>query len=298
MQLAVVECVLLLLWNVTAAKCALGSAALVATFWAFIFKPLLRRFRASAWGRQQAAAGTTATTAAAATRAAGRRASPSRKSSTPPRRGEKSASGGRKRAPNGEPHETDTASFDAAAASAAAVLRRSSSPSASVTREALLSLFRSPEFGRWYACHRDSLLERVQVRCAQRLWESLAVAVVLLMGTFLLPFFTLRNDGATLWVLLRRRTDSVGHVVMNNGWWRIILTTVTVHGEPLLLLVAAVTLFTTAFMPADAKATASTALAALLVLLVKAATVEPMALGAGFLMLLGVMAWRVSCSIG
>ncbi|ESL12134.1 hypothetical protein TRSC58_00104 [Trypanosoma rangeli SC58] len=299
MQLKVVECLLFLVWNVAAAKCALISAVLVAPLWAFVVGPLLGRIRTSArWG-SEATVGTT-TAAATTTKAARRSSSPPRKSSTrsPPRRGKKSASTGKERTSNGERHETDASSVDAAAATAAAVLRQSTPPSNSITHEALVSLFRSPEFVRWYTCHRDSLLERVQVRCAQQLWESLAVTMVLLMGMLLLPFFTFKNDGATLWFLLRRRVDSNGAVVMNNGWWNFLVSTATVHGEPLLLLVAAATLFTTAFMPVDAKTTASTALAAFFVLLAEAAMVEHMALGAGFLMLLGVMAWRVSCSIG
>ncbi|RNF05180.1 hypothetical protein TraAM80_04753 [Trypanosoma rangeli] len=301
MQLAVVECLLFLLWNAAAAKCALFSAVLVAPLWAFVVRPLLRRIRASARWRPEARVGATTATATAATaKAVRRRGTPSPKSSTrsPPARGKKSSSTGKEQTSNGERHETDASSVDAAAATAAAVLRQSTSPSNSITHEALVSLFRSPEFVRWYTCHRDSLLERVRVRCAQRLWESLAVMVVLLMGMFLLPFFSLKNDGATLWALLRRRVDSNGAVVMNNGWWNFLVSTVTVHGEPLLLLVAAATLFTTAFMPVDVKTTASTALAAFLVLLAEAAMVEHMALGAGFLMLLGAMAWRVSCSIG
>ncbi|EAN87241.1 putative nuclear transmembrane protein [Trypanosoma cruzi] len=302
MQPAVLQCLFFLLWNVTAAKCALGSAVIVAPFWAMIIKPLLQRLCVPAKRKQQqqqqqhATPPPPPTVPSQTSGAAGQRTSASRKSSSP-RRGGKASGARKKQASREEPREKDPSSFEAAAATAAAVLQPSTSHTASITNEALASLFRSPEFTSWYSGHRDILLERVHVRCAQRLWESLAVMVALLMGMFLLPFFVLNDGGATLWALLQRRSDSKGYVTTNNGLWNLFFTTVSVHGEPLLILVAVLTLLTTAFMPVDAKQTASTALVAFLVLLVEAAMVEHMALGAGLLMLLGVVAWRVSCTM-
>ncbi|RNC41118.1 hypothetical protein TcCL_NonESM09352 [Trypanosoma cruzi] len=108
MQPAVLQCLFFLLWNVTAAKCALGSAVIVAPFWAMIIKPLLQRLCVPAKRKQQqqqqqhATPPPPPTVPSQTSGAAGQRTSASRKSSSP-RRGGK-ASGARKNRHPGKSH--------------------------------------------------------------------------------------------------------------------------------------------------------------------------------------------------
>lgn len=239
-------------FNFTAAKCALCTAILVVPLWTFLVKPRLHKFSLpKKWPWQRAAA--------------------ARRGTSPPRPNKKEAPIQKKRSPSDEP--TGKTAKDAGGARAAAPK----------TDEALQELFHSPRFAQWYKNNRPSLLDQVQLRGAQRLWASLATTVVLLLAVFILPFFSLKNEDATLWTLLRRHSRD------GRSTWRDVMFT---NVALLLQLFALATLFTSVFMPGDAKRTAFAALAAFSLLTVEAAMVEHMRVGAGCMLLLGVVVWR------
>ncbi|KEG08505.1 hypothetical protein DQ04_07021000 [Trypanosoma grayi] len=274
-----VDYLVVLLWNITAAKCALGSAVIVAPVWAFIVKPLLQHFSSSSSSRFSL--GVFATMM--------ERCRAQSNSAAAPQQRRQGKAGASKKASSAE--HAQHAEANEGVASGASVVKWAA-PAASVTNDALVALFRSPEFALWYGEHRDSLLQRVRVRCAQRIWASLATLTVLLLGMFVLPLFTLANEGATLWVLLQRRSSERA-VIHSTGWYGV-LATACGRAETLLLLVAGLTLLTAVFMPANAKHTASVELVAFLILVAEAAQVERLAFGAGFAVLLGVVVWRIA----
>ncbi|ORC84660.1 uncharacterized protein TM35_000421180 [Trypanosoma theileri] len=320
------------LYNTTAAKCALGTALIVATLWAFLIKPLLQHYYPCRSVPQLEVVGhriytqrppLTPTKSSTSKKTTPTKNTPRRKSPSP-QRGRNSLKAEAKHVISIlDSAKKGKAEYQQVGGSP--VTRRYVTPAPNVTDEALASLFHSPEFVRWYELHRYALLQRVRVRSAQDLWMSIATLLVLLFGMFLLPFFSFRNEDATLWVLLQQRyssksgnTSRVGNHNNNNNHnhnnnhinhsrfkpevqdnaFPVFFPELCVYVEGLLLLVAVLTLLTTAFMPPTAAHTATTALVAFLVLFCEAALVQRVAVGAGFAALLAVVAWRVRSVCG
>ncbi|KAG8343429.1 hypothetical protein ERJ75_001333000 [Trypanosoma vivax] len=305
MESLVVSYILHFICNLTAFTHALTVASIVAPLWAFLAKPFLQRHgcplklglsKASALcgvlkrKLQRKVDRTEAIPSAVETR--------SRGSKRPPKQQE--GSGGR--VSHGKaggahvllPHALNKGSRGMSPH------KRFVENTRATTERALEDLFGSPAFQRWYNTHQKSLLERVWFRRSERAWESLAALFVLIFGFFVLPLFSFSNGATTMHALLSRRRARLGAENTSNkpAPSVALLTDTLASVESAFILLAVAALFTTSFMPANRKPTASTALIAFLVLATEASTVEQLGTGAGFATLIGYVAWRVVSALG
>ncbi|EAN77785.1 hypothetical protein, conserved [Trypanosoma brucei brucei TREU927] len=266
------------LWNPVAMKHAFIIALVVAPLWAFLLKPLLEKYHQQSeplhlflWALLRGVVMQFPILTSVKLRA----------------QAEPKPSRGRER-PSGHTPELGSA-------------KRYATGGKPITAKALDDLFRSPDFEVWYGQHRQSLLEKVRIRCSQQLWASIATLAVLVFGAFALPLFSFSNEEKTLYAVLRPfltvPTFKVSIFTSGKDKKEImysVIAQLTALGHAVVVLVAAFALFTTSFMPVGLKQTAAAALVAFLALVAEATRVEQMAVGAGFVLLFAPVAWRIA----